>query len=62
MLRWLVARKPAGRRSDLENGAAVNAEMVGTAGRNIAADFLTSCTFWADGFESGQAEPLGQPL
>jgi hypothetical protein len=36
--------------------------MVNAASRNGAADFLTPCTFWTDGFLSGQAEFLGCPL
>jgi hypothetical protein len=57
-----VVSQPAGGRSELENSAAVDAHVVSAAGRNIAADFLTSCTFWTDDLENGQAGSPGSPL
>ena len=57
-----VVSQSAGGRSDPEDRAAVDTDVVHATGRNLAADFLSLRTFWTDDFESGQAKSPGPSL
>ena len=57
-----VVSQSAGGRSDPENRAAVDTDVVLATGRKLADDFLSLRTFGTDDFESGQAESPGPLL